>query len=290
MRAILILLILVLGQPVMASHAEPLSAEEIAKQARIYATKEAERPEGYVIGRSLLSYAGALAPEFMQSLARLRPEQRWLDIGAGEGRAILDYCTSKYDVVLQGPYAFGKKARATAISIEDRRTPDWHKTAAASGPQQIEYLFGRTLREYSREELGRFNLITDVFGGFSYTRQISLFMENALALLEVNGSFYTVLQDVRWQDGDNRPFYTESPFLTEIRDAAGAEVKVCSWLRTISCVHVTCQVKDASPPVEMYGIHKVCDDVKVPPTTLAGFQSGTPPERKFQLTGATPAP
>jgi hypothetical protein len=182
----------------------------------------------------------------------------------------------------------GGKAKAVAISIEDRRTDNWNNAAASVGPEKIRYLYGKTLREYSDEELGgRFQVITDVFGGFSYTRDVSLFMEKALGLLDVGGSFYTVLQDVHWQNGSNKPFYPDSPFLTEIRKADGSEMKVCSWLKSISCVEVTCDVKDASPPVEMYGIKKVCANVNVPATLPVHFQAGTPPERRFIMTEAT---
>jgi hypothetical protein len=281
MHWISILLLGMLAAP--AAAADAVSDEELSRQRQIYQSRGEQRPEGYVVGRSLLSYSGALSADFMQSLAALGSQDRWLDVGAGEGRAILDYRTSKYDVVMQGQQRPGEKAKATAISIEDRRTAEWHQTAAAIGAQEIQYLAGRRLREYSLEELGKFKLISDVFGGFSYTRDLTLFMEKALGFLEVKGIFYTVLQDVHWQEGDNRPFYAGSPFLTELKNADGSEMKVCTWLQSISCVEVTCESKDASPPVEMYRVNKVCDDVRVPKVNLVHFQAGTPPERRFTL-------
>lgn len=275
------LLIALVALPGAAS--QPAAEDEVAKQRRIYESRGANRPEGYIIGRSLLSYSTALPREFLQSLAELGPEDRWLDIGAGQGRAILDYRTSKYDVMLKSPQASGKKGRATAMSIEDRRTPQWHEVASTLGAKQIEYLYGKPLREYSLDELGQFDVITDVFGGFSYTRTLSAFMEKALGVLEVNGTFYTVLQDVRASDRDIAPYYENSSFLTELVDASGAEMKVCAWLKTITCVEVSCQSKDATPPVEMYRIRKTCDAVSVPKLEMIHFQAGTPPERKFRL-------
>src|SRR6185503_19992376 len=101
-----------------------------------------------------------------------------LDIGAGEGKAVLDYCTSKYDGTLQkGADRHAKKAKAVAMSIEDRRTVQWHQTAASLGEGQIQYLFGEPLREYSTAELVQLQVITDVLGGFSYAQNLSLFME-----------------------------------------------------------------------------------------------------------------
>src|SRR6185436_12274933 len=100
--------------------------------------------------------------------ANLGPKDRWLDIGAGEGQAILDYYTADYDARHVDGQARrgGKKARAVAMSIEDRRTPKWLQKAASLDSNQIQYLYDKSLREYSGSELGRFQVITDVVGGF----------------------------------------------------------------------------------------------------------------------------
>jgi hypothetical protein len=256
-----------------AAPATPAFKEEFSKQKAIYDSRGAQTPEGYVTDRSLLSYTFTLPPEFNQSLATLGPQDRWLDIGAGEGRAILDYCTSKYDVMHpQTAGQQGKKAKAVAISIEDRRTVHWEKTAASLEPQQIKYLF------------------TDVMGGFSYTQNLALFMEKALGLLETDGSLYTVLQDVSSEEGANRPFYPGSPFLTELQKADGSKMSVCAWLKSIGGVEVTCEFKpNWEPPVEVYRIHKVSENVTVPALTPVHFQAGTPPERRFQLSKPLPS-
>ena len=268
------------GQPSTAAQFD----SEAAKQANIYNSRGNDVPEGYVIDRSLLSYAVVLPEDFRRDLANLGPEDRWLDIGAGEGRAILDYETAKYDVMLK-PRA--GKAKGVAMSIEDRRTPRWHETAATLQPGHISYLSGRRFREYSSAELGEFQLITDVLGAFSYTRYLSSFMEQALALLPVNGTLYTVLQDVRSEAGTNQPFYPDSSFLTEIVKPDGSELKVCSWLKGISCVQVTCELRaKSSPPAEVYGVRKTCAGVVVPRLELTHYQAGTPPERRFRLHSA----
>lgn len=271
------------------SHSEspgnPKIIEEISKQESIYRSEGELVPEGYTVDRSLLHYTDALASEFDRALANLGPKDRWLDIGAGKGQAILDYYAPNYDQMhVEGRERRGNKARAVAISIEDRRTPDWQQNAASLGASKIQYLFNRRLREYSFEELGQFQVITDVIGGFSYTGNLSQFMENVLGFLELNGSFYTVLQDVHSEEGTNQPFYAKSPFLTEIVKADGSEVKVCSWLKRITCVEVTCEFKDGwRPPIEAFRIRRVCNDVAVPALMLIHYEAGTPPERRFQL-------
>jgi hypothetical protein len=170
------------------------------------------------------------------------------------------------------------------MSIEDRRTAEWYATAATLPPGKISYLTGRRLREYSSAELGKFQLITDVIGGFSYTTDLSLFVERVLALLETNGSFFTVLADVRRDAGDSKPHYEGSPFLTVIARADGSETNVCSWLKSIGCVSVNCEARENwEPPIEAFHMQKVCDDVMVPPLTTVRYEAGTPPERGFRL-------
>jgi hypothetical protein len=267
-----------------ASSDDAAFRNEAAKQSRIYQSKGKEVPEGYVVDRSLLSYQYILPEAFTDTLATLRPEQRWLDIGAGEGRAVMDYVTGKHEVVLnvRGAPRDGKKAKVVAMSIEDRRTAQWHEAAASLEPDQMRYLAGKRLREYSAEELGKYQVITDVLGGFSYTQDLSLFMEITLAALDTFGGFYAMLQDVSSDTGGNRPFYPGAPFLTEIKRADGSDMKICSWLKSISCVEVTCEFKPiSSPPIEVYGVRKVCDAVKVPALQPTHFEAGTPPERRF---------
>ena len=242
-------------------------------------------PEGYTIDRTLEDYAQTLSSDFDSALANLGPKDRWLDIGAGKGNAILDYYTPDYDLNhLQGHARRGEKAKAVAISVEDRRTPLWHQTAASLVPSQIQYFFEKRVRDYSLGELGRFQVITDLLGGFSYTDELSVFLEKVLGFLELKGTFYTLLQDVNSQEGTNRPFYANSPYLTEISNADDSEVKVCVWLKRITCVEVSCELKAQwKPPIEVYRIHKVCDEVSVPALVRMHYQAGTPPERRYRL-------
>ena len=109
-------------------------------------------------------------------------------------------------------------------------------------------------------------------------------MEKVLGLLELNGSFYTLLQDVHSEAGTNKPYYAGAPFLTQIENADGSEVKACSWLKSITCVEVACELKMGwKPPIERYSIRKVCNDVTVPALVPTHFAAGTPPERGFRL-------
>lgn len=284
------LLLVVLGTGVLHAQDADKLKEESAKQQSIYQSQGDAVPRGYVVGRALGAYTSALPPDFERKLFALTASERWLDIGAGEGRAILEYYLPPGESAQQQNSA---KAQAVAISIEDRRTFDWHKTAAQLDINKVRYLYGKSLSEYTQEELGKFQVITDLLGGFSYTRNLSRFMEKTLDFLQVNGSFYSVLQDVHAEDGSNPPHYPGAPYLTEIVGNDGAKTRVCAWLKSISCVRVTCELRPRwTPPIEIYHVQKVCDKVAVPTLTPVHFAAGTPPERRYLLapTERTAAP
>ena len=259
----------------------PAIGHEFAKQEKIYRSRGAEVPPGYVTDRTLKSYQDLLPRGFLDALSKLGPGDRWLDVGAGGGRAILDYYKLER---APGPGDNGLprgKARAVGVSIEDRRTDQWRQQAAALEGGPITYLHGKRLRDYSPVELGKFNIITDVFGGFSYTDNLSMFMESVLGALSIGGSFYTLVQSVRLDNGKDDP---ATWYLTELLDKSGQDVKICSWLQLISCVKVTCESKsDWDNPTELIHVQKVCDPVSVRPTKLLTYEAGNPPGRRFQI-------
>ena len=280
-----ILIIVLYGRGVGSSQesAPPRMDEERANQQKIYHSRGADVPSGYVLNRGLSDYAGLLPAGFCATLGRLGSSDRWLDIGAGEGQAILDYYAALDNATPAGlcGYSFGK-ARAVAISIEDRRTDKWRQQATDLGDERIRYLFGKRLRQYSGEELGKFQIITDVYGGFSYTEDLSQFLEKALSILEIDGVFYTLLQNVHLEASQDNPDagYRQ----TELLDTGGRPIKMCSWLKKTTCVKVVCESKsDWDSPSELINIRKVCSDVSVPRMKLVQFQAGNPPARRFQL-------
>src|SRR6476646_6046446 len=106
--------------------AEPQIDEEIAKQQKIYQRRGADVPSGYITNRGLSDYAELLPTGFCDALGKLGSSDRWLDIGAGAAQAILDYYAPEGDPPSGEKCARSvSKARAVAMSIEDRRTDKW---------------------------------------------------------------------------------------------------------------------------------------------------------------------
>ena len=256
--------------------------EEFAKQEEIYRSQGAEVPSGYVTNRGLSDYLDLLPSGFCDALGSLGSSDRWLDIGAGSGQAILDYYALE-DVAAPGKKCAGAggKVRAVAMSIEDRRTDKWQQHAARVGDDRIRYLTGKRLRHYSPEEVGKFRIITDVYGGFSYTEDLSVFLQTVLSLLEIDGVFHTIVQNVHLEASKDNP---DTGYQTELVDAGGRGVKVCSWLKKTTCVKVVCESKsDWESPSELINVRKVCSNVSVPRMKLLQYQAGNPPGRRFQL-------
>jgi SAM-dependent methyltransferase len=280
--AVLIIIIQVLGLKLGWSQepVHPRIKKEFLEQEKIYRSRGADGRRVYTTNRGLSRYAELLPSGFCDALGRLGSSDRWLDIGAGQGEAILDYYVPE-EAAAERCRGSGPRARAVAISIEDRRTDDWKQQTASLGDDRIRYLFGKRLRQYSPEELGKFQIITDVYGGFHYTEDLSQFVDKVLRLLEVGGGFYTLATGVHLADGKEK---LGSLYLTELEDVFGREVKLCSWLKQISCVQVTCESKsDRDRPTELIKIQKVCNDTSVPRMKLVEFEAGYPPARCFQL-------
>jgi SAM-dependent methyltransferase len=282
--AVLIVIIQALGLRAGWSQepVHPRIKQEFLEQEKIYRSRRADGRRVYTTDRGLSRYAELLPSGFCDALGRLGSSDRWLDIGAGQGQAILDYYVPE-DAAAPAENCRGSapNARAVAISIEDRRRDNWKQQAARLGDDRIRYLSGKRLGQYSPEELGKFQLITDVYGGFTYTEDLSRFVDKVLKLLEVGGSFYTLASGVHLEDGKDK---LGTLYLTELEDPFGREVKMCSWLKKISCVQVTCESKsDRERPTQLIKIQKVCSDTTVPRMKLVEFEAGYPPERCFQL-------
>ena len=111
-----------------------------------------------------------------------------------------------------------------------------------------------------------------MFGGFTYTEDLSQFVDKVLSLLEVGGGFYTLVPGVHLEDGKDKlgVFY-----LTELENAVGRPEKVCSWLKKTTCVKVTCESKsDWKRPTELIKVEKVCSDTSVPRMKLCRVRGG----------------
>lgn len=131
----------------------------------------------------LEDYTAAFGEEFEDHLFQLGEEERWMDGGAGIGKAIADY------------YESGGKARATAVAhtIPQDKTGTLDKL---NRNQRFNYVSGDYFNAISNdkllgEDLTKFSVITDYNGILSYTDKLSGDLQKYLDNLKVGGKLYT---------------------------------------------------------------------------------------------------
>jgi hypothetical protein len=90
-------------------------------------------------------------------------------------------------------------------------------------------------------------------------------VEIVFDILELRGNFYTLLLDVRPETEPDPALYKDLLLLTEIENPDGSNVRICSWLKSIACVKVTCELNtELKRPIELYNIQKSCNNTAVP--------------------------
>ena len=128
----------------------------------------------FVTSRTLGEYGIYSAREFKSFLETLGPGSHWLDAGAGKGHAIAQY-------VERNPAG----ARVTGVVYSGKRPKN--------APDQLRYLSGRYIEDIPDEELGRADLITDLFGPGSYSTRISEVLNKYLRILTPGGRAFVTL-------------------------------------------------------------------------------------------------
>lgn len=182
-----------------------LATQGAATEARL-ATND------FVIRRGLLEYQDFLdvfpRDNFSSRMRNLRPDQHWIDMGAGIAAPMLERLGAQYDPIDEAlripaawPDARARLPRMTGVVLSDNfkdsnvpraslRTLDNARQHFPSN--QFSYRSGRRIEDYQNpvSELGRAQLITDVFGPAAYTRDLSRVLEQYTTLLEEGGAAY----------------------------------------------------------------------------------------------------
>lgn len=185
----------------------------------------------------------------------------WIDLGAGVGRAGYEAFNSKLykflDVTLvgvtlpwNGQFSFGRA---------DERIPP--------------YITG-----YLHEVHGKLrpaDIITDLYGPFHYTDDLSKTMEITLSLLKEGGLFITpnILGDVE---------------LAEVSDLYDRKIsfdraKLFGWLSRIEGISIMSKQNDSE-----ILIRRTKGPLRVPPARLIWMADGTPPFRDFLIEAESP--
>jgi hypothetical protein len=134
------------------------------------------------------SYQQLLGSRFIDKLHTLTAEHgdkgHWLDVGAGELAAIEEY--------LRDPrFGAGKRMRTTGVAA----TPieGWATKKKQLSAWKARGLFGKYLHELSRRQIGKADLLSDVFGAASYADRLDEVIAQYATLLKNGGEAHVVL-------------------------------------------------------------------------------------------------
>ncbi|MFN9067948.1 MAG: hypothetical protein ACK5V3_12025 [Bdellovibrionales bacterium] len=219
--------------------------------------KEAVETNQFRTDRTLAKYARYLTPSgrsLFEYFKNLNNGALWLDSGAGLAIALK-----------QGLSQFPNLQKAIAIGV--KKPEGFLEPSLEMDRQRFEYLEGYMEKLFDEGKLnpwmGRVDIITDVLGAFSYTRDMRKVLQIQLDLLAPGGTLFLM-------------------YYRDYNRVSGTEGKLLiNWLKSIPGLEVeerkSTEFKQASVI-----IRKKRDSVIVPENLLYGPDDrGVPPRRHF---------
>jgi hypothetical protein len=134
--------------------------------------------------RDRKSYSDFFGEDFSERLSELTPNQTWLDVGAGELNAAHEFFELS-------------KGRHISINAHSPSSPVFYRNGhRLSSERQWTYFEGRIFEDISDKELGKLDVITDVYSALSYSMNFDLVLRRYLSLLKQgSGDLFIVLRD-----------------------------------------------------------------------------------------------
>ena len=206
---------------------------------------------GFTTARDLNEYASQL--NIGNLLLELNSSKRWLDAGAGRARAQLDLLDLK---------------KSNSESVPEMIALSFKKPWFVSRKKEsFQYLEGRFIEDYTTSELGTFDLITDLFGPYSYSKNPVVVLNQYLNLLNIHGTlriYSTSLTSGIWVNGQLMSLENWiSQKLSTQQSKAIFETEIAHGLISVR------RISKGS--------------IQLPAINLILFSSDTPPRRKYQI-------
>ena len=204
----------------------------------------------FITNRDLTEYMHQLHPHFVGALRKLGPENHWIDLGAGKAIAQTQYLKT-FDHIQKAPFA-------TAVAFKIDR---WLPLPSFKGKLQVRE---GAFEAQDTSTWRKADVITDVMGVLSYTRDLSTSLQKVVDLLNVNGELYIEF----------------APWVTSVQDA-GTQHKFLGFLERIDGLQVTGN----------FGIVKVVkkrEHIQIPRMELVLYREDYPPYRAFKVIDPAP--
>jgi hypothetical protein len=198
----------------------------------------------FITDRDLSEYIHQLHKDFVTALRNLRSDQHWIDLGAGKAIAQIQYLKT-FDHLRDAPLT-------TAVAYKLDR---WFRPFSYRGKLEVRE---GAFEAHDTSTWKKADLITDVMGVISYTKDLTATLQKVFDLLNVNGELYLEF----------------APAETNIK-MAGTRHKLLGFLERIEGISVTGQ----------YGIVKIVklrENITVPQLELVIYKESRPPYRTFQ--------
>jgi hypothetical protein len=202
----------------------------------------------FVTNRSLWEYTHVLDSSFKTRLDSLGENNHWIDLGAGKANAQVEFLKSKKDL--------NKAPLTTAFCFKLDRL---FAPRSYDGKLKIQQGMFESI---NTENMPKADIITDVFGVLSYSKDMKTSLQKTFALLKLGGELYihTNNYSTKFQDGSQT--FTMIEFLGRIEG-----IKIEGKWGNIK-------------------ITKIKEEIFIPDLTLTYFKDEAPPYRGFTIDSA----
>ena len=253
--------------------------------AQQYRARQQAASNRFITNRDYTSYAQHLkdlGPAFLEHLARLGPDSHWIDFGCGEGAALRSYFARRdpanraaWDKLPEpirrmAEAAIRAKARVTGITVSSEPGKPYDKQGnpfalrsglkAGRAGKRLR-IIRENLEKIEDETLGKADLITDIWGAFSYTNDPMAVLQRYIDRLNVGGAAY---------------IYTDS---VAMHGEYGKLIG--SWLVRQSIPGLTVELGQSHGGA--FRIIKTAEGARLPPTGVVSMSLyGTPARKEIQ--------
>lgn len=246
---------------------------------QILKTEDRLENNQFYVDRGLWKYNWYLGRYFKRQLNLLHLRfQLWIDLGAGNAKAQRDYLYSNPD-------------RETQLWSVSYKKPKNAKLDRYLTNQSTRYLHGRYFEDMNFDNV-RADLITDVFGPLTYTKDISQLLQKSLSLLKPGGVYAAILPLTDTSALRASMYRRDLPIdsnivhLVTFVNANGHKLNPVVVLNKIKGVRIL-SLREKSTflfddPVIEIVFERTNEPIYVPPLELISFSDGNPPNRVFR--------
>lgn len=245
---------------------EVVTAEDCEKALKESGYLETLRENIFIVTREFRDYRAAYGARFFKLLESLRGGQIWVDFGAGEARAQLDYLNAHAEADGWISSFRRRNVRYLALSLKypEDTDPKYRKLRAefeASG--QFQYVES-SVEDMPEDDSTLYDLGSEYFGPLTYTLDLSAVVNKYLRRMR--------------KPNESRHFFTISEMeeigcLIELRD--GRRVRFSDWLASqpgVKLEHLGIAVEGKE---SFYDFSKTEQNVQVPDLDLIEFRKNS---------------